>query len=93
MKILSIRVNELELPVVCANVFDTNDCFKANMVLDISSIKNKKDLNTLESNDFEIRGMHFDYSDLLLDGDGLEEKLTIDFEEIHGDWALCFVSC
>lgn len=93
MKILSINVNGFELPVICANIFDTNDCFKANVVLDISKMENKENLNTIESNNYAIRGVHFDYNDLLLDGTVLDEKITIDFEAIMGDWALCYVCC
>ena len=56
-------------------------------------MENKENLNTIESNNYAIRGVHFDYNDLLLDGTVLDEKITIDFEAIMGDWALCYVCC
>ena len=91
MKIFSITVNGVVRNVVNAQIIDTNDCFKASVVLELTDTDKRDGLETIESNNFCIKGTHFDYSDLIIDSIDTDSKITLDFEEINGDWALCFV--
>lgn len=91
MKLNYMEIDSIKFKIICANIFDTNDCLKAMLVVDISEIHDKEKLTTIETTDFVIYGLHFDYSDLVIDCE-FSEKITIDFEAINGDWALCYIS-
>lgn len=90
MKLSYMEIDGIKFKIICANVFDTNDCFKAMMVVDVSEIHDITKLSTIESSNFAIYGIHFDYSNVVIDPE-MGEKITIDFEEINENWALCYV--
>ena len=86
----NIEVDGIKRVIVCTQVIDTNDCFKASMVIKLNEDDEQDKLDTIVSDDFCIYGFNFDFSDMEISY-GFEE-ITIDFEEINGDWALVFVS-
>ena len=91
MKFHNIEVDGVKRVIVCTQVFDTNNCFKAMMVIQLNEDDNDETLlTTIESDDFCIYGVNFDNSDIEISV-GFE-KITIDFDQINGSWALCYVS-
>jgi len=90
MKFLSVEVGGKELRVVCANVFETYDSFKAEMVVEVEDAKDVFKLSG-SYKEYSIRGVHFDYADLLLDGEMYEREMYIDFVESVEHWAKCYI--
>ena len=90
MKFHNIEVDGVKRVIVCAQVFDTNDCFKAMMVIQLNDDDDQEKLDTIISDDFCIYGVNFDLSDMEISV-GFE-KITIDFDQINGNWALCYVN-
>ena len=88
MKLHSLRLNDTVFKVVSNDIFSTNDELKAMVVLEPEDLN--ADFKSTTYSNYEIKGIHFDYSELLINGE-ISNDLYIDFVAGSGDWHLAYI--
>tara|TARA_R110000823_G_scaffold286748_3_gene405078 strand:+ start:1530 stop:1811 length:282 start_codon:yes stop_codon:yes gene_type:complete len=87
MKLNSLKIDKKIYKIVCAEVFDTNDVLKANIMIECGAEEIKYNIY----NNYLLSGTHFDYSELAIDG-SVDNGIEIDFIEGTEDWSLFYIN-